>query len=1220
MRPMATAMLLLLAMVCLSMLSHAAAAAALISTDSSSSQQQQRPLLLPLDSTHASSFNLIDILAHSPQHTVFIRLLQRSRLLPTLNNLMLFGDPTRGITILAPTNQAFLNHPDHKQWATLAGMRFDSLTLDEVEQDADDIDLNSNSNEILRQRLFYHVLNFTLPYTNASQQSLPPNPVLHPTLHFPSRHLFDPTQPTDLTRPGPIPHPPAPPFMPGKDPDALLGAQGQMLRVAAVNISASSSDDGGDAAGPATKPALTFGSDHRGQGGVVALSEDWSSSSGVVISLNGVLDLPPKLEDVIHTHPSLSSLSALFPPKTLHSLSLTPHLTLFAPSSPAFDSNLSKVERSYLFDPRWAQARGDRFKLLGWHSVSQGVDGSSKEGVIYGEDLRRQQNSTLLTILGGRVEVTFDRAADKLRVGSSEVLEEDIIIENGVIHLVSELLLPYPALGLGLTVEKTFLGLNASKFVNLMREAELEDYLTAPVSPLLLLANGTSAHVAEGEDKGAYTFVVPRDDFLSVSAWSNSLPKDKKKLRDVLRYHIAPGALYPQNLSADTLVGTELRDWRLKDGRQRVPVSVGEEDGVLRRGNGDVSFGGVNVISDPVKVGSSLIYLTSAFLTPPSNPIQTAVSSLELSTFVAAVFSAHLDSGLKRAPGITYLVPSNAAFENMGLVMLYLLSGTKGEQLAAVSHRLHGGSRSRSHGEAEDDDGGGGGVLTPRDELRSVIEFHAVDSIVYLQDFPAPPRSNRTTGRGGESIPVAWTRYPTLLDGSHVWAGRDANGTIRIRRNSPPGVSGELRGGGPPAYVSKSHWSGRGGGGVVALPASGDPLLGPDDQNDAILKKGDMLTNTGVIHEISRVELPETLDITIGKLMVGAKAGTMIELVRKAGYGWILNGSTPTNTFDDEDDLLDTEGILNSKRSRNKRRKKERRRHKRRHDMFRDEKQAYILLCPTDAAFSKFNLTKYVVEEDRQALKRLVQLHIVPLSADAANKVGGMKEGSYGGLLLPLALDDHLALPSLLDKQLGGASSYGSVAFRRVPAAAAATAASAVSGQFVGDGGPGKGGGGARKPGTGDPPPGSGGSDSPGLGWMVGVRGTRGSENGRKHVARVVGFGRENLGLVRRGRPSSSSQSQQVRGSSSDIRGTSDGGGGEDVLLPYPSMRIAGGVLTLDAVLEEYHPSWWYVWGWLVALCLCGAAVFGLIGLGFWRFWMKDGKIRLPDALDGEED
>ncbi|CAD6967061.1 unnamed protein product [Tilletia controversa] len=1126
----------------------------------------QRPLLSPgpeqqqLDDGGAdggdggsgpTSFNLIDLLARSAHHTIFVRLLQRARLVPTLNNLMQFGDG-RGLTILAPINQAFLRSSDRQTWLQLAGIQDEDLRDDgsysllDADRSSSDVNSGSNSNELLRQRLFYHILNYTIPYSNASAATLPVRPALHPTLHFPSRHLFDPEKPTDPTRPGPVPHPPAPPFLPGLDPDALLGNQGQVLRVSAANVSDLDNARAAGAKPGASHPALVFGSDHLGKGGVVAVAEDCSSTSGVVISVNGILSLPPKLEDIIHSHPSLSSLSTLFPPTTLHSLSFTPHLTLFAPASPAFLANLSTVEHSYLFDHRWTQAKGDRFKLLGWHSVSQGVDKQVKEGVVYADDIRRQGRNTLSTILGGRIEVVADPASGNLSIGASHLLEEDIIIENGVIHIISNLLLPYPELGLALTVEKTLLGLNASKFVDLMYKTELEDYLTSPVGPFGLLPDSNSPQTeTANRSEDAFTFVVPRDDFLDASVLRNELPSDKKKLQDVLRYHIAPGALVPESLSNGMLVGTELRNWRLKDGRQRVTVSVGEEDSTLRKGNGDVSFGGVNVVSDPVKVGPSLIYLTPAFLTPPTNPIQTAVSSLELSTFVAAVFSAHLDGGLKRAPGVTYLIPSNSAFENLGLVMPYLLSGNKpelGKSLGADLNALESGD-----------------AVTPRDELRSLVEFHAIDSIVYLQDFPTPSKANKSAG-SGNAIAIAWTRYPTLLDGAAIWAGRDANGTVRIRRTDP-----SLATGGADQLSVRSA------------------LLGPDDRNDAVLKKADMLTNTGVIHEISRVEMPETLDITIGKLMLGAKAGTMTDLVRKAGYGWILNGSTPTTAQVDELFQVENEAHT-SKKMPKKRRKKEERRHKRRHDMFRDEKQAYILLTPLDTAFSRINLTRYV--SDRQALKRLIQLHIVPLTPEAAGKVAEMNEANYGGRLLPLALDDHLALPSLLDRRLGGASSYGSVAFRRV---LATTAGGAGEDGSTGGGGGGDGGGGA--------------GEEPNLGWMVGVRGTRGSVDGKRHVAKVVGFGRENLGLVRRG-------TKQI---------SLNGGGGSE-LTPHPSLRVAGGVLTIDTVIEEYHPSWWYVWGWVVALCVGMSAVLALIGFGIWRFRARDGKIRLPDALDGEED
>ncbi|KAE8233514.1 hypothetical protein CF326_g1452 [Tilletia indica] len=1141
-------------------------------------QDHQRPLLLDIPNEQddgPTSFNLIDLLSHSKNHFIFVRLLQRARLVPTLNNLMQFGDG-RGLTILAPTNNAFLKSADRHTWLTLAGIHDDHLDQSpspDLFQSDDEHDgepkSGSNSNELLRQRLFYHILNFTLPYSNASAASLPFKATLHPTLHFPSRHLFDPEKPTDPTRPQPVPHPPAPPFLPGFDPDALLGNQGQVLRVSAVNVSNSDqqSSDADSASGKpvATHAALVFGSDHQGKGGVVAVAEDWTSKSGVVISIDGILSLPPKLEDIVHSHPSLSSLSALFPPTTLHSLSFTPHLTLFAPSNPAFVANLSQIEYSYLFDHRWTQAKGDRFKLLGWHSVSQGVDSHVKEGVVYAEDIRRAGSNTLLTILGGRIEVVADAASGNISIGEAHVLEEDIIIENGVIHIISNLILPHPELGLALTVEKTLLGLNASKFVDLMHKTELEDYLTHPVGPFNSIPPGSGADLSLGtpastslrteDENESFTFVVPRDDLLDASIMRDSLPRDMKKLRELLRYHIAPGALLPQKLSDGMLVGTELRDWRLKDGRQRLTVSVGEEDATLHKGNGDVSFGGVNVVSDPVTVGPSLIYLTPAFLTPPTNPIQTAVSSLELSTFVAAVFSAHLDGGLKRAPAVTYLIPSNSAFENLGLVMPYLLSGNKPE-LGKSLNTL---------------DGSGGDPVTPRDELRSLVEFHAIDSIVYLQDFPSPSKANKSA-RSGNTIPIAWTRYPTLLDGASIWAGRDANGTVRIRRTEPAANASSLAGD------------------SVAVRSA---LLGPDDQNDAVLKKADMLTNTGVIHQISRVELPETLDITIGKLMLGAKAGTMIDLVRKAGYGWILNGSTPTNAQIEElFSSSDSNAAHTAKKLPKKRRKKEERRHKRRHEMFRDEKQAYILLCPLDTAFSHINLTRYV--ENRQALKRLIQLHILPLTPDATKKVTEMNEGTYGGKLLPLALDDHLAFPSLLDKQLGGASSYGSVAFRRVAATS--------GGKGGTDGGGGNNGGGGGGGGAGG---GGGSDDGVNLGWMVGVKGTRGSVNGRRHVARVIGFGRENLGLVRRG-------TKQVS--------SNKGGNNGAEVLPHPSMRVAGGVLTIDSVIEEYYPSWWYVWGWIVALCVGISAILALMGFGIWRYRARDGKIRLPDALDGEED
>lgn len=99
----------------------------------------------------------------------------------------------------------------------------------------------------------------------------------------------------------------------------------------------------------------------------------------------------------------------------------------------------------------------------------------------------------------------------------------------------------------------------------------------------------------------------------------------------------------------------------------------------------------------------------------------------------------------------------------------------------------------------------------PRNELRSLVEYHAIDKVVYREDFELIDQSNNTGGR----------EYPTL-EGSNIWAGKLKNGSIEVRK---------------------------GGSGAIG-------------RNSKVLK-ADRLTATGVIQEIDSVEIPPTLDLTI---------------------------------------------------------------------------------------------------------------------------------------------------------------------------------------------------------------------------------------------------------------------------------------------------------------------------------------------------------------------
>lgn len=718
----------------------------------------------------------------------------------------------------------------------------------------------------------------------------------------------------------------------------------------------------------------------------------------------------------------------------------------------------------------WPLAEQERLKLLGEHMSGLGL---GHDKIAYAHRLRQSMPLNLTTIFGGQVLVNIT-SEDDLCVGNATIVQEDILTENGVVHVIDKLLLPFG--DLNLSVEKTLLALNASRFVSLIHQAGLQHYIEA------------NPHNADDPDNKAqpWTFMVPRDD--AIDAWWRDradrhsefdtylkdkwnylpLPSDEglisdkeSDLEDLLKYHIAPRMRTPQHLSDGMLIGTELRNWRLKDARQRVLVGVDDDSGSRneRQGNGDVGFGDANVIATPVIVGPSIIYLISQIMDPPSNPIQTAVSSLSLSTFVATVFSAELDKPIKRAPAITYLVPHNSAFSALGLAMPYLLLDQS----------------------------------KPRSELRSVVEYHAIDRIVYMKDF------------ANESY-----KYPTL-EGSPIWAGRGENGTIEVKR-------------------------------------------GTDGRNAHVIK-GDLLTSTGVLHEIDQVELPPTLDLTIEKLMKGAKAETMRDLVQQAGYGWILNGSVPPEDFP----TYDVMGKFPDRKHKNKQRK----RHKNRHKIFDDHQQSYVVLCPTDSAFTRINLTYFY--ENKEELKKLVQMHIIPSPPDQDLPSGTSQQ-------YPLNLRDASSFVTLLDVSLGGLSSYGKVAFRKLQTQAKPDSEILSTSQE-----------GAYSE------------------WIVGVADTRGTD-GRKNSARILNFGRESLSIDRQ-RELMASQRHKP------------GHGGEE----YNSRSI-GGVLTIDAVLQPYTPGWFYRWGWVAMLSLFSVAA--LVGIGFvvWMRYNRDGQIRLPDALDGEEE
>ncbi|CAG8511934.1 19460_t:CDS:2 [Racocetra fulgida] len=124
----------------------------------------------------------------------------------------------------------------------------------------------------------------------------------------------------------------------------------------------------------------------------------------------------------------------------------------------------------------------------------------------------------------------------------------------------------------------------------------------------------------------------------------------------------------------------------------------------------------------------------------------------------------------------------------------------------------------------------------------------------------------------------------------------------------------------------------------------------------------DILTSTGVMHVVDAVQLPPTLHITVGKILNGIGATSMLEVFKISNLSEILS----------------------------------------------DPVEPFTIFSPTNDAFRKINITKLMNDPDR--VSRLIRLHVIPRS------VGNLREGKE----LNTMLSDDAKLVVRKDILFGG--------------------------------------------------------------------------------------------------------------------------------------------------------------------------------------------------------
>ncbi|KAF7721373.1 hypothetical protein EC973_004817 [Apophysomyces ossiformis] len=288
------------------------------------------------------------------------------------------------------------------------------------------------------------------------------------------------------------------------------------------------------------------------------------------------------------------------------------------------------------------------------------------EGVIYSADFPSGKTD-YKSLSGDLLQVSQDKDQGSA-VNGIRITQSDVLAANGVIHELGDTVIP-PSIVFD--TRKYLYGLNATRFVSLIDAHGLNHYL---------------------EENNNYTLLVPSNEELDDGDIAEVM------IRDWLSYHIINGTWTQDNLINNMLLRTEYKSPRLAGQPQRLAVHIEREKSSNGPPNRSIRFDRSRVLNDTISINNKTIHQISESLSLPGDLLEKLVVDLDLSTFIATLYVSEVVNEIKDAQGITLFVPSNGAFQELGLVAKYLVHPTA------------------------------------KSSLQSVLRYHSVTEILYYED------------------------------------------------------------------------------------------------------------------------------------------------------------------------------------------------------------------------------------------------------------------------------------------------------------------------------------------------------------------------------------------------------------------------------------------------------------------------------------------------------
>ncbi|KAI8382326.1 FAS1 domain-containing protein [Blakeslea trispora] len=251
--------------------------------------------------------------------------------------------------------------------------------------------------------------------------------------------------------------------------------------------------------------------------------------------------------------------------------------------------------------------------------------------------------TTYKSLSGDALVLTSDKKS--MAINDMPIQQYDIIAANGVIHEISQTFRP-PSIAFD--TRKYLYGSNSTHMVDLMDSYQI-------------------SHHYLNNSQHNFTFLIPSLETINQSIVS----------KDWLEYHILHQPFSYHDKKGSYLLDSEFRSPELGYHCQKLLAQVEDH-------SQSIYFDRARVIGESININQDVIYQLSEPVTVPGKLLERLVLDLEVSTFIATLYVSEVIEEIKNTPGLTLFVPTNQAFQNLGLVAKYLVHPIAKSQLQTV--------------------------------------------------------------------------------------------------------------------------------------------------------------------------------------------------------------------------------------------------------------------------------------------------------------------------------------------------------------------------------------------------------------------------------------------------------------------------------------------------------------------------------------------------------